>query len=283
MTVLLAWIDEFGGWLCADSAATHQGRPRHSLTSFGELQTIDHATVEEAAIKISHLPSDVIAAACGDSRSAEKFLDLTRRELIDNGAENLITILKDLTIVSDSWEPFVLFFMQMTSDNDYQLIGFDSRLGPSEPILNHRSTARDGSIEQMYYTTGSLKSSLSKQLVYAIGHIRKFPCTPELRQMIAAVYMQSMGIAEFLPSQGIGGAFWSARLSHGECYWQSDITYIIYTPGSFVPAPNDNSSASAIYQTASADMVRCLIRDGIGFVISSVERKSLALIPLGCT
>lgn len=282
MTILLAWMDHFGGWLFADSAGTHQNPPRHSFTSFGELQTLDSKTVEEIAIKISRLPGDTIAAACGDSWSAQRFLDLTSRELATRGIDHLASILSDLLIVARDWDPFALIFMRTTHDS-HQLMWFDNVNGPSMPISSEEAVALLTHQDKYnLYLAGSPSPGLSQQLVYTIASIRKSNLPPILCQMTVLAYLQSLGISEILPAQGIGGAFWSIRLFRGECHWQEDITYIIYNPGMFVPMFEPDPSWPILYQTKShPDMVRCVIRDGIGFVISSVERKSLSLGPLG--
>lgn len=269
MTFLIAWIDELGGWLFGDSAASHAGAPSSEKTSFGELQLSDRGTVEEAVIKISRLPRNILAAVCGSARSAEIFLDLLSRNL-SLYDEDTISILTRLTLISRDWDPFVIIFAEPAVPSRGLLL-FSSTEGPQTTTTNELETC----------IAGSLGPFLRWQAAAGIAVIRKIDAPPETRQILAAAYLQSIGISNILPAEGVGGAFWSAQLSTtGECHWQDDVIYLIYSQISFFPCPSDMPESSQFQPDA---MIRCLIRDDVAFTISSVRRKLSALVPLGCT
>ena len=98
--------------------------------------------------------------------------------------------------------------------------------------------------------------------------------------LAAAAYMQSLGVTNCLPEQGVGGTFWTARLYRGALHWQDDVIYVLHNPDDFTSyAAHGLEGLHGI--NPSAHYIRCVIRDGVGFTVSSIRRRLFVTPPPG--
>jgi hypothetical protein len=269
VTFILGWQDADGAYICADSAVTHDGPVSGSTSSFGEAQQLDRVAVEERAVKLLELPRGVLVGLCGDANAALDFVRAVGKKLHHTDTP-LVTSLREVGTVADLRDRFSLLFGHRV-DGRPTLTAFHSADRSIEDLVGDRCA-----------TFGSMppdKKDLAAQL---IGVVRKFNLRPEARLACTLVALQSLGITEYLPQHGVGGAFFGARVTADGVVWQPDLCYLTYPPGMFAGAPlvTANDTRTEIPSTSAAQMVRVLVREGAGILLSSLGKpRGRVLIP----
>jgi hypothetical protein len=269
MTIILGWSDPDAGFLCGDSAVTHSQAPVGAKSSFGELQGIDRLTVEERAVKILELPRSVLVGVCGDPDAALRFLSIVRRELTSS-SKSARQILIDLEDVA----------AQQQSDFELQFQQDVDGVPELTAIAVRKSVGED--FEDRIVISGSLPEPKRALASLLVGTVRKHGLPPEARLAGALVALQAMGITEFLPQHGVGGAFFGAYVSPAGVQWQPDIAYLIYPPGEFPKGRiiKPGEAKRDIPVASDVEKVRVLVRDGAGILLSSLgSPRGRVLIP----
>jgi hypothetical protein len=267
VTFVLGWCDDDGAFVCADSAVTHNREPLGPTSSFGEAQQLDSCTVEESAVKILELPQDALVAVCGDAMAALGFV-LSVRDRLLYTEKPLRTIVTEVGSAAGRRSRFQLLFGHRINGIPVLTV-FDNENGDIENVGRKR-----------FATFGSLpdeKTTLAAQLV---NSVLQHGLTADARLAASLVVLQSMGITEYLPQYGIGGAFFGAYVSHERVVWQQDLDYLTYTPDAFASAPIvDHSDPNiTIPSTSAIGKIRVLVRDGAGLLLSSLGSPAARLL-----
>jgi hypothetical protein len=269
MTFVLGWEDDDGVFICADSAVTHSRELRGSTSSFGEAQQVDRVSVEEGAVKLLELPRGVVAAVCGDATGALDFV-LSVRTRLAFTPKPMPEILAEVGAFADPWHRFQVLIGHRV-DGHPTLTVFDSA---------------DRSIENVgagrFATFGSMPDSKKDLAARLVTAVRRHKLPPEARLAGALVALQSIGITDYLPQHGVGGAFFGARVTSDGVTWQPDLCYLTYPPQVFQSAPfiKFGDTKKEIPTTKAIETVRVLVRDGAGILLSSLgSPRGRVLIP----
>jgi hypothetical protein len=266
MTFILGWREEDCVFICADSAVTHRQPPLGNTTSFGELQKLDRVTVEERAVKLLELSHDTLVAVCGDASAALDFV-LSVRTRLKFTDTPLRTILVEVAAIAPPSDVFELLFGHIV-DGHPDLTVFSSLNGIGGPIGNG------------FIALGSLPAAKKDLAASLVTAVRQHGLPPDARLGCALVALQSIGITEYLPEHGVGGAFFGARVTRTGVVWQPDLGYLTYRPGMFRSAPiiHDGDITTQVPATSAIEKVRVLIRNGAGIVLSSLGSPPARLL-----
>ena len=112
------------------------------------------------------------------------------------------------------------------------------------------------------------KKTLAARLATAVKMHR---LSPDARLAGVLVALQAIGMTEYLPQHGVGGAFFGAYLSPQSITWQGDLNYVTYRPGLFRNAPFIRPGEQSAPAEAAVEKIRVLVRDGVGILLSSLS------------
>lgn len=279
MTAILAWLDDHGAYLCCDSAVSSSAMrpPRDAQSSFGEWQTVDGRPVEEAALKVFPVSSlevfsggeGVIAGVVGDLHAAMTTLKLifTDPRVMEGRLEEVLRTLAPQ--VTGTKPEFILVFAHNETGGPTLC-----RLSTREGFVTTRSTRPED-----VWILGSLPATCRGIAAQSVAALRETGFDSSSVLMSALVLLQSLGISNYLPQHGVGGAFFGVQLtSTGDVIWQDDICYYVYRPALF-----SNVSPGELKDEEDILRVRCQVRDSLGLITSSLANANTmkVLVPPG--
>lgn len=255
MTMVLAWTDRYGAYICADSVASHKRPPRDEQTSFGELQVEAGSTREEMSIKVLRLPGPTLAAICGDASAGISFLHKLEKHLRLT-KESLESLLNTLPIDLDDERAFAAVFATISA-------------GALEVKLFNPYGLSAATIDQerKVIILGSLPAQLRERPTAIAYKAQGLPLPPEGRLAAVLTSLQSHSVTNSLMKHGIGGAFFGAHISTQGVLWQPEISYLCYRM-----SPNGN-------EIEDETRIRVLVKDEIGVVISGVKDHQIKAFP----
>lgn len=271
MTAIFGWQDDDDVFLIGDTVVTRSGAPYGSMSSFGEATIEDGITVEEGAIKIVELPRGVVVGVAGDAILASTYLEVLATDL-RKSTKPVLQILHDLGPVFRRDTLEIELLIGHPIENGVAL----TRIATTQPFV---SEAKRG-----VTILGSLPNDKKAAAARVVSRIRDHGLPPEARLAAALVHLQAGGILDYLLVHGVGGTLFGARANLHGVHWQPDLMYFVYASGDFANTPivADNSSRPEGLKNSRLGLVRVLVRQGSGIVLSSLGNpRGRMFIPPG--
>lgn len=268
MTFVIAWKESDTVYCVSDSAITGLGETETS--SFGELSYTfpDGKVVEEKGMKIVPIADNFIVAFSGNVHFANKYIEHLRENNSHVNIEQSLHSIVSSNPVPDKYS-FQLLLLCYTQHNEAKLFSWKS-VKPDE-ILDVPVGISIGSIESQ------LRKIAHKQLEYLVTKARM---TPDSAFHCMIAILQQLGIINLLMEQGIGGAFFGAKVGPNGFSWQKDITYVLYPPSLVENAQHNekvrNTGVGELRET-QLDVITCMVRDN-AWITHSPFNKGVKII-----
>ena len=270
MTLNVMWSDPECSYLIVDSARTHSEPPQFENSLLGQAQrrSGDSLTVEEGVQKIVPLAPDVAVGLCGseiDVLAVGARLRNTFR--YQDGAG----FLAHLQALPES----------ATVEVSLAIAGGD----PAFMAICHPKRELFEVHRTHMHATGSLTGEPRRFLFQGIERFLLGPTPPfhpEMRLVVGLAFAMTMSVQYSLTDQGVGGAFFGARLDETAFHWQPDIVYVLYDPTSFdglptVVRPDAPVDFSKVKNSDSrVDQIACLVRADSCLALSTIGKRGVA-------
>lgn len=258
MTFCVGWKAFNCVYLFADTLLTRFGtdasQPITEKTSFAELQgeqTADGAkvVVEEAGLKIREFGSAAITYA-GSVKTALALAD-TVQHCMEQG-ESATDALNAALINIRPIEPenSAILLLACFEEGKAKLFRLDTE-GGVEEVDELSQEGSIGACHQQNVESMLVQLKSLRQSIHSGRH------SPQSILICITAILQSLGIHDYLPSEGVGGAFVGVCVSDGGVEWQPDALFLVHAP---MPTEGEIFGTGVFIR----DQVLCLISSAIG-------------------
>jgi hypothetical protein len=248
------------------------GELRVPVSSFGEQQDVNGTPVEEGAIKLVEVGAFPVLIV-GNVRPALAFCDELERELETREVREALTVLHPIFANAEHFTMVIA----------HQIKG--------RTVLTLYSSTEGVLVKDdgwRVWVLGALPDPLARTIrTAAHGIEHRIPIDGAAKLMALLSVMQALGIGNYLPQHGVGGAMCGARYD-GSLRWQDPILFLISDPVQLgqlqlqLQLPERTIDVAPAEAADPFHKVRCHVIDGVGVVISSIaQRVTLLTRPRG--